>query len=88
MIFFLSKKIKIDFNDFSARAHHSTILYFDNFLFEDYKKITTKTEVFLICLVLRPPWRVVFGSELAKTGYEWSKTVQIKNTIAFWLRMS
>ena len=30
--------------------------------------------VFFICLVLRLPWRVVFGSGLAKTGFELAKT--------------
>ena len=31
-------------------------------------------KVFFICLVLRLPWRVVFGSGLAKTGFELAKT--------------
>ena len=30
--------------------------------------------VFFICLVLRLPWRVVFGFGLAKTGFELAKT--------------
>ena len=48
----------------------------------------TFSSLFLICLVLRLPWRVVFSFELSKTSSELSKTAQIKKTIALWFRMS
>ena len=38
MIFFLSKKIKIELKSFSAHAHHSTIFYFDFFFEEPAKR--------------------------------------------------
>ena len=41
---------------------------------EPLKNLLRFFEVFLLCLVLRFPWRVVLGFELAKTGFELSKT--------------